>query len=268
MNRKWHFVVWTGALLVLILLLGLATQAAWSQAAAGSDATLSRLLRLPFMRRNHSLVYDAANHRLILFGGWNGRQYFNDVWALDLGLGSQTWVQIRPSGAPPPPRAWHAAVVDTFHHRMLVVGGQGYGGDLGDAWALDLTAGDEAWTELDPAGGFTPRRSMAADYWEGARDMYLFGGVSEGELLDEIVALHSDTVPGYESWDRPVSQGTRPTARLGATAVWDPDHERLIVFGGADENGNTNDVYSYQPYASPATWTLLTPPFPQRHLLL
>jgi hypothetical protein len=241
---------------LVVVVVVLVTQ---SPSVVRAEPAQAQSYQLPFMRRNHSLVYDPDNQRLILFGGWNGRRFFNDVWALDLTLGSETWYQIHPLGVPPPPRAWHAVVVDTFHDRMLVVAGRGYGGDLDDAWALDLTLGSEAWTELDPAGGFSPRYSVAADYFESPRDMFLFGGMSEGELLDEMVFLHSDTFAGNESWYRALYTGTPPSARIGATAVWDAENERLIVFGGADASGNTNEVYVYDPLASPDTWTQLDP---------
>ena len=36
----------------------------------------------PAARNGHSLVYDSASNVLILFGGWNGTTYFNDLWSL------------------------------------------------------------------------------------------------------------------------------------------------------------------------------------------
>jgi len=206
-------------------------------ARAGSDDVQS--LRKPFVRRDHSLIHDKDNGRLVLFGGWSGRRFLNDVWALDLDTG--TWYQVRPSGAPPPARAWHVAVFDHANRRMVVIGGKGYGGELGDAWALDLSPGSETWTELEPEfpSNFSPRRSMAGTIGRG--ETYLIGGISEGRLLGEMAQLSLSSGPGNESW--------RPAAeigldRSGAAVVWHPPLDRLVLFGGADQDGNTALVHT------------------------
>jgi hypothetical protein len=137
------------ALVMMALVVGVAAiMLAMAPVPAQAEADAVQSLRLPFVRRNHSLIYDQDNGRLILFGGWNGRRFLNDVWALEVDTG--TWYQVQASGAPPPSRAWHAAAMDSANSRMVVIGGKGYGGDLGDVWALDLSPGNETWTELEP----------------------------------------------------------------------------------------------------------------------
>jgi hypothetical protein len=210
--------------------------------------------RLPTARRNHSLVHDSDNGRLLLFGGWSGRRFLNDVWALD--LQTNTWYQIRPSGTPPPPRAWHAAGEDLLYGRMVIIGGRGYGGDLDDVWAMSLTPGAEAWAELDPrADPFAPRHSMAFD--EAGGRIFMYGGMAEGEALDEAISFTwggTGAEQGAFNWLLDTG-----TTRAGATAAYDYDGDRLFVFGGADENGNSDDLYVLGDLlAYPRTWN----PFP------
>jgi hypothetical protein len=79
--------------------------------------------RLPFVLVSHSAIYDAANQRVIVFGGWNGRQFSNSVWALDVTEGSEAWGQLLPEGPLPPSRGQHTAIYDAANQRMIVYGG-------------------------------------------------------------------------------------------------------------------------------------------------
>src|SRR4051812_20001804 len=46
-------------------------------------------------RASHSAVYDSANQRMVIFGGFNGTTAFRDVWAFS--LTANTWTQISTS---------------------------------------------------------------------------------------------------------------------------------------------------------------------------
>jgi hypothetical protein len=92
----------------------------------------------PSARIYHTSVYDAVGNRMIVFGGYPGGAYLNDVWALSNANGSGTpvWTQMAPSGAAPLPRAWHTAVYDGAGGRMIVFDGYTYSGYLNDEWVL------------------------------------------------------------------------------------------------------------------------------------
>jgi hypothetical protein len=96
---------------------------------------------LPMERSYHSAVYNPVLNRLTVFGGATGSTfaYANDVWVLSNanGLGGPpSWAQPSPSGAPPPARAVHSAVLDGASGRMIVFGGADSTGLLGDIWTL------------------------------------------------------------------------------------------------------------------------------------
>jgi hypothetical protein len=243
------------ALVMMALVVGVAAiMLAMAPVPAQAEADAVQSLRLPFVRRNHSLIYDQDNGRLILFGGWNGRRFLNDVWALEVDTG--TWYQVQASGAPPPSRAWHAAAMDSANSRMVVIGGKGYGGDLGDVWALDLSPGNETWTELEPewhSANFSPRRAVAATI--GPYGVNLFGGVSEGQLLSEMAVLDWISGPGNESWFPPAEIGLD---RSGGAAVWHHPGDRFVLFGGADQDGNIAEVHTVAE-SSPYTVSPLAP---------
>lgn len=46
---------------------------------------------------------------MIVFGGWTGKVYFNDVWLLD--LQTMAWARPATSGPEPSPRKGHSAVL-------------------------------------------------------------------------------------------------------------------------------------------------------------
>jgi Galactose oxidase, central domain/Peptidase family C25 len=291
MRCKRYAAIVAMALLAVAMIALVLVAAPPASAGPTPDTGQANLWRLPFMRRNHSLVYDGAHNRLLLFGGWDGRRLHNDLWALDLALGG--WTQIHPAGTPPPPRAWHTAFVDTEHDRMYITDGQGSDGVLCDLWALTLTPGSETWIETSPtrlgkAGESSaaepgakdsgrpvgqaevralpevemPGRYGAAAVYEPGTDKALVsGGMLEGELFAGI--MHLTTEPGAEHWSAFWITGTQPTAWFGTAAVWDDARDEMIVFGGAGEEGNSNEVHAFDPYTfNDATWTRLTPTGP------
>src|SRR5207249_9120514 len=57
-------------------------------------------------RGGHSAVYDAASKRMVMFGGYNGTTYYNDVWVLSNANGlavTSPFTNIRLKGRPSSP---------------------------------------------------------------------------------------------------------------------------------------------------------------------
>jgi hypothetical protein len=190
----------------------------------------------------HSAVYDSDSQRMVVFGGASSGALQDDLWALDLTPGNESWILLKPSGEVPPPRAFHTAIGDGEHDRMIVFGGLGSTGSLSDTWALDLISGSEAWQSLAPAGSIPPsRRSHSAvyDYDAGNSRMIVFGGAGSGGFLDDLWAL--DLVPGSEAWGLLPSEGHSGQGAPGWLADWPPGRawhsaalaeSRMWVLGG------------------------------------
>ena len=94
-------------------------------------------------REDHSAVYDTANNRMVVFGGWAQtkelvQKYFNDVWVLNNanGLAASAWEHMEPSGTEPIERELHTAVYDAVRNRMVLYGGATEGSLLNDIWIL------------------------------------------------------------------------------------------------------------------------------------
>ncbi|KAK0737521.1 hypothetical protein B0T21DRAFT_166868 [Apiosordaria backusii] len=91
--------------------------------------------KIPPARTNHSVV--TFNDKLYLFGGTNGYQWFNDVWAYDPAVNS--WSQLDCIGYIPSPREGHAAAI--VEDVMYIFGGRTEeGADLGDLAAFRITS--------------------------------------------------------------------------------------------------------------------------------
>ncbi len=232
----------------------------------------------PAVRSDHTVVNDPGGGWMIVFGGRLSTLKYNDVWLLVLTPGSESWAPLGPVGIPPAgtwpsDRSGHAAVRDAANGRMIVFGGE-TNPFLNDTWSLDLSGGGGGWTELAPAGTLPPTRTLhSAIYDDPNGRMIVFGGQSDGTWLDDVWTI--DLTAGAETWTKIAPAGHEiapgkvitPEARSGHTAIYDAAHERMILFGGADDLHARNDVWALDLTAGAEAWTLMGPwnaPIPAR----
>lgn len=203
----------------------------WALSFAGNP-TWSQLLPSgtpPTTRDWHSAVVDRARNRMLVFGGTNGSNRNNQVWAFSLG-GAPAWTQLNPTGTPPLARDSHTAVYDPVLDRMIVFGGVGGGTVRNDVWALALS-GTPAWTQLLPTGPSPSTRFGASALFDRSRRrMVLFGGGVGAPNTNETWALSLDG--GTPVWAQ-LSPTGPPQGRQYHTASYDPLGDRLVVFGGS-----------------------------------
>ncbi|HEV8456281.1 MAG TPA: kelch repeat-containing protein [Gemmatimonadales bacterium] len=182
----------------------------------------------PGPRTGHSAIYDLGRDRLVLFGGNFAMTGYNDVWTLSLGA-TPAWTQIIPSGTPPSPRSTHSAFYDRRRDRMIVYGGN-TGSQVGETWALDLSA--NVWTELDDGTlGPSPSAFPAVAFDERNNQILVFSGLGQ---TDDVWVL---SLSGTPTWNQIAVPGPRPAARYGAVAAYDTLKEAMLLSGG---NGNTS----------------------------
>jgi hypothetical protein len=131
----------------------------------------------PPPRARPSVIFDSMRGHLVVFGGGDDGGKFNDSWILDLsGGGSPSWTQLSPSGPPPSPRTFAAAVYDSIGDRMFV-----YGGAVDDPfisnelWALSLDA--PAWNRFSTVNNpQVTRFAMAAAFDPVGYRLAIYGG--------------------------------------------------------------------------------------------
>lgn len=125
----------------------------------------------PAPRSMPAFGWDGVGGRMLLFGGEVFRdrqlQVFDETWALD----GTVWSRLTPAHAPSP-RSGANMVFDPARSRLVLFGGLGVGGELGDTWEWD---GSDWQQVLSPSA--PPARTRAAIGWHaGSRRVVLFGG--------------------------------------------------------------------------------------------
>ncbi|HET9253224.1 MAG TPA: kelch repeat-containing protein [Candidatus Eisenbacteria bacterium] len=257
----------------------------------------------PATRSRHTAVYDTVRDRMVVFGGTNGIDSWNDTWALPF-AGTPAWSELLPSGTPPTPRFGHEAIYDAPRDRMVVHGGE-EGGEqpsgavftlgfaspqwsagapsgtaplLYDHSAIFDTAGDRmvffagseelptktlaclslaggmSWVDLAPIGVPPFGRSDHAAAYDTPRDrMIVFGG-SAGGVLQDVWSLQMVGLV----WTKLNPSGQAPSARTGHLMIHDPPRDRMLVFGGADADGDLFDDVWALNLAGPS-WTQINP---------
>ncbi len=224
--------------------LDLAGTPAWSELAPTGTP--------PSGRGSHTAIHDPVRDRMVVFGGFDGINRLNDVWALDL-AGTPAWSALGPTGAPPTARNRHAAIYDPVRDRMVVFAGfdPSY---RNDAWALDL-AGTPAWSELAPTGTLPNGRFGHTAIYDPARDrMVVFAGFDGSDRLNDVWALG---LGGTPAWTDLTPTGALPHTRSYHTAIYDPVRDRMIVFAGYNPSYR-NDVWALSLSGTPA-WSELGP---------
>jgi len=258
---------------------GLGGTGAWSQ--------LSPSGPLPQVRNNQSAVYDAANNRMIIYGGCGAVPTSNgclpiadNVWVLSNanGIGgTPTWTQLFPTGGPPAARQAHQAAYDPTTNSMIVWAGQNGGGNgcgtFADVWVLSHAnglGGTPNWTQLSTTGGPPPGQYFSTAVYDSVNNVLtVFGGTgllgTTCGLTNAVWALsHANGTGGTPVWTNLVPQGTSgsPSNRQASVAIYESSSNTMTIFGGAVRNGAVNDTWVLSHangIGGTSTWTKLSP---------
>jgi hypothetical protein len=139
---------------------------------------------VPSRRFGHTGVVHEASKRLIVFGGWNGRDTLNDVHSLN--LETNEWTKLETSGVSPPHRYRHTAVI--CGDNMFVFGGVDKSHSrFNDLQRLDLTT--NTWSEVITIGDVPSSRTFHRAVVV-ANHMYLLGGYDGTDRLQDLYSIH------------------------------------------------------------------------------
>lgn len=214
----------------------------WTELVAPSSCTgPSGPNPCPAAREESAMTYDSEDGYLVLFGGYNGSEDFDDTWAF-----TGTWQEVASASncrTCPTGRSDSGLVDDPALGSVLMFGGYAY---LGDTWSY--SAG--TWNPVHLSG--TPGARWDASFaWDPlASDILLFGGFDGTSLGDTWTFANGVWTEIDSSVSCTVS--TCPTARLGAGLAWDGTDDYMVLFGGMTPTGGYDrDTW----YFSHGTWT-------------
>ena len=221
---------------------------------------------LPAARYNHTMAYDPATDRVIMFGGaftpsgspGSTDTVLSDTWAYNPAINA--WTNLDPAGTLPSPRAQQSMVYDPSSGRVIMFGGYSTdpdgnnGVDVNDTWAYDPTK--NTWTNLQPSGTLpSPREQQSMVYDSSSRVVIMFGGRSGmGGSFDFNDTWAYD--PATNTWTELSPSGTLPSARVAPSMAYDSSAGRLIMFGGAAGSSIFDDTWAYDSRRN--SWTELS----------
>lgn len=184
----------------------------------------SRRGGLPGSRSGAGLAYDDARGATILFGGFDGSHFQDDIWEWN----GATWVRrcnsahcrdMRPSA-----RDSAIFVYDPARRVTLLFGGWGGDQALGETW----TWNGSTWSQRLPPVSPSARYGCGAAYDPSTRRILLFGGVTERGEVNELWAWDGAT------WEQ-LPQTNGPAPRRDVRLAWDTGRRRGILFGGRSD---------------------------------
>jgi hypothetical protein len=152
-----------------------------------------------------------------------------------------TWTQQTPA-AHPTARFATAMAYDAANGTVVMFGGAGRHGTLGDTWTWDGTT----WTKQHPPV-HPSRRSYAVMAYDAANGtVVLFGGAAGrfGRWVGDTWTWNGTT------WTRQ-HPPVHPSARGAAGMAYDAANGTVVLFGGGGSHGTLNDTWTWNG----TTWT-------------
>ncbi len=136
---------------------------------------------------------------------------------------------------------------DAATSSLVLFGGEGSGGALGDTWSFNGTT----WTSLTPASSPPGRWSAAMAYDTATSSLVLFGGFGASSTTLADTWTYNGT-----TWSA-LSPSQSPPGRWLAAMDYDAATHELVLFGGLGPNSNTlGDTW----LSNGTTWAPASPP--------
>jgi hypothetical protein len=222
--------------------LGFAGTPAWSELLPSGTP--------PTARFGHKAIYDAPRDRMVVHGGNDGGE-LPSGGVFTLAFASPQWNSVAPSGTGPT-LFDHSAIFDSAGDRMVLFAGNA---ELPSKTLACLSlAGGMAWVDLAPIGVPPSPRSDHAAAYDPLRDrMIVFGG-GAGTTFSDVWSLQMVGLV----WTKLSPSGQSPSAREGHLMIHDPVRDRMIVFGGVEEDHDILDDVWALNLATPS-WTHINP---------
>jgi leucine-zipper-like transcriptional regulator 1 len=184
--------------------------------------------------RRFGYVSVVHNNKFVLFGGFDGSRWLNDMFEFD--FNTRTWREIESRGTLPSVRSCPAWAKDDTH--VYIQGGYDGVERKADFFACDLAT--YTWTEM-PCLGTPPSPRYFHSCCLYGNKMFLYGGYSGNERLADMYAYDFET----NHWSEvDCTNGDAPSGR--SSLVAQVFGNCLYIFGGYNGITVLNDFYKFR----------------------
>ena len=225
----------------------------WTDAGGWQQLTADGATGSPQPRNNTAAVWDDIEQRLLVSDGWPG---IADLWQWTDAGG---WQQLSGATDGPPNRLANKMAWDHASDRLLFFGGTSPDGAFhNDLWQYTSAGG---WRQLsaDAPAGPQPRGSSVVVWDDVSNRLLVYAGGSDSGPLGDL--WQWTDAGGWSELTSADDPGV-PDARIGPQGAWDPQGDRMLVYGGWASIDYTdlwsyNDQQSVQPQSQSITFAPL-----------
>ncbi|GFZ89161.1 hypothetical protein GCM10008018_39180 [Paenibacillus marchantiophytorum] len=219
-----------------------------------TDYTWSRVtLNLsPDARQAASMIYDEQAGNVVMFGGQGNSGLLDDTWIWD---GSEKkWQEMLNRSPKPLKRKGAVMAFDAVSQKVLLFGGEGQSGVLGDTWLWDGI--DAKWEQVTGLAASPSARGGAQLAFDGEH-LVLFGGYTGSG--NSKTPLGDTWIWDGAAWAEAQPTVSPPAAYSGQMAY---DGHRAVLYGGDSgaitasyESTSTHEIKSItHDDSSPLLW--------------
>lgn len=234
--------------------------------AQGTWASLSPTSK-PSVRHDFGMVWDSSRNKVVLFGGLQvdiaGATGVpkRDTWEWD--PVQATWTELSGSANKPSQRFGHSLAFDDNRKKMVLFGGVDMAskGLINDLWEWDPTTADWTIRLAGTEAGVPTGRSYASLIADATRSrLVMLGGVvaltSNNDNGTPVANQVWEMDPAGPTFTEKTVPQDGPKGRWRPAMAYDPDADKIYMFGGAVDNGQggttpDNDLWEWNGSA----WT-------------
>ncbi|MDE1820730.1 MAG: hypothetical protein KGI98_07760 [Euryarchaeota archaeon] len=219
----------------------------WAFSPVTQDWTELSTPHAPATRYDGSMVWDAADGYVLLFGGCyvTCKSVLGDTWKF---LGG-TWTELTPASVPSA-RGWAPLTYDSADSEVVLFGGAAPNyAALGDTWLFKGGTWTEIFPSTSPAARWNGLQGFSDDPALGYAVMY--GGTTGAVSLSDSWAFKAGT------WTQ-VTTATNAGTNGDMGMTYDASAGGVIMFGNGQPGTIDNSTWIYGPWSPPPLSVSLT----------
>jgi len=208
----------------------------WSYSISSNSWTQLNSSTSPSVRAGHTAIYLSSSNSMLVFGGYTGGGWLNELWSYN--ISSNSWTQLN-SSTSPSVRSENTAIYLSSSNSMLVFGGYTGASWVNDLWSYNISS--NTWVQLNPPNPLpSARAGHTAVYVSSSNSMLVFGGYNGASWLNDLWSYNISS----NTWSQLNPPNPLPPGRFGHVAIYDSSNS-MFIFGGDGNYNYFNDLWEY-----------------------